>query len=105
MRDVRVISPLHQMVTWEGVTHKELEEKAGRGRRILPRDVECPHCKAKVDYGCVSENYKGRRATKTHAKRWLAVGMKSPTEDERHRDYMDGRERDLRLSQQSSGCR
>lgn len=60
----------------------------------FPRDVECPHCGAKVDHGCFSDSLSGRWAAKTHAKRWKAIGVAKPDVDDWHRAYLDGKKRD-----------
>lgn len=61
---------------------------------MLPRDIACPHCEAPVDRGCrTATGY----ATATHAKRWAAIGVRKPSVDDRHRDYLDGVERNSKI--------
>lgn len=65
----------------------------------LPRDVECPTCHAKIDWPCHSrfQSYRAR----THSTRWTAVGVASPSEDDRGADYQDGLKRDLNINRRA----
>ena len=65
---------------------------------MLPRDVECPHCKAKVDWPCRTTG--GYRAA-THTSRWRAAGVEWPTDEQRGLAYADGVKRDLELTQRA----
>lgn len=59
----------------------------------LPLDAECPHCQAPVGKGCVSRNIRGTWGAKTHQARWKAVGVETPTYEDRARDYQDFKKR------------
>ena len=60
---------------------------------MLPRDVECPLCKAPVNVGCHSRKQPAYLSA-THKARWAAIGVKDPTPEQLHQCYADGRERD-----------
>lgn len=63
---------------------------------MLPRDVVCPECAAKIGQGCHSKG-KPWFSARTHMKRWHAIGIHEPTDNQRHADYEDGVERDFKI--------
>lgn len=60
----------------------------------MPRDVECPHCGAKVDHGCHNPSY---YAVATHKARWKAIGIPKPTGEQLSASYLHDRRLDFEI--------
>lgn len=72
-----------------------MTDEQERKREKLPRDVACPYCGQPIGKGCGTRTSAFRAVT--HRQRWWAIGVQNPTYEDRHADYLDGRQRDLAM--------
>lgn len=81
---------------WKSMVKAAREHIAPPPAGRLPLDVECPHCRRKPGFSCVTVA-NGEPTVfhaLTHRQRWQAVGISKPTAEDRTADYEDMKRRD-----------